>query len=144
MSEKRSDSCSTDSVATMYEAARDGAAVVLSDVLQRMSISERNSSLEMNERWRPNHHSRNHRPFQWKPEFCEGPSRVLIRHRSPENCKIWGRTCWGLCTVVGCCYHWTSWCCETVNRAKSGRRRKNLDQLDSFKGQLLAMGALIL
>ena len=77
MSEKRSDSCSTDSVATaVYEAARDGAAVVLSDVLQWMSISERNSSLETNERWRPNHHSLNHRPFQWKPEFCEDPSRV--------------------------------------------------------------------
>ena len=76
MSEKRSDSCSTDSVATVCEATRDGAAVVLSDVLQRMSISERNSSLETNERWRPNHHSLNHRPFQWKPEFCEDPSRV--------------------------------------------------------------------
>ena len=46
MSEKRSDSCSTDSVAIVYEAARDGAAVVLRNVLQRMSISERNSALE--------------------------------------------------------------------------------------------------
>ena len=46
MSEKRSDSCSTDSVAVVYEAARDGAVVVLSNVLQQMSISERNTALE--------------------------------------------------------------------------------------------------
>ena len=46
MSEKRSDSCSTDSVAIVYQAARDGAVVVLSNVLQRMSISERNTALE--------------------------------------------------------------------------------------------------
>ena len=46
MSEKRSDSCSTDSVAKVYKAARDGAAVVLRNVLQGMSISERNSALE--------------------------------------------------------------------------------------------------
>ena len=46
MSEKRSDSCSTVSVATVYEAARDGAVAVLSNALQRMSISERNTALE--------------------------------------------------------------------------------------------------
>ena len=46
MSEERSDSCSADYVATVYEAARDGAVVVLSNALQRMSISERNTALE--------------------------------------------------------------------------------------------------
>ena len=49
MNEKRSDrsdSGSTDSVAVAYEAARDGEVVVLSDVLQRMSISERSTALE--------------------------------------------------------------------------------------------------
>ncbi|XP_020606978.1 protein fem-1 homolog B-like [Orbicella faveolata] len=46
MSEKRSDSEHTNPVAILYEAARDGAVVVLSDVLQRMSISERSTALE--------------------------------------------------------------------------------------------------
>ena len=46
MSEKRSKSEYTDSVAIVYQAARDGAVVVLSNVLQRMSISERNTALE--------------------------------------------------------------------------------------------------
>ena len=46
MSEKRSDSDSTESVAIVHEAARHDAVVVLSDVLQRMSISERNTALE--------------------------------------------------------------------------------------------------
>ena len=46
MSEKRSDSGNSDSVAIVYEAARDGAVVVLSDVLQRMSIGERTTALE--------------------------------------------------------------------------------------------------
>ena len=42
----RSDSCITDYVGKVYEAARDGAVVVLSNALQRMSISERNIALE--------------------------------------------------------------------------------------------------
>jgi len=46
MSKKRSDSEYTNPVATVYEAARDGAVVVLSDVLLRMSISERSTTLE--------------------------------------------------------------------------------------------------
>ena len=46
MSEKRSDSCNTDSEAVVYAAARDGAAVVLSNVLQWMSISGRSTTLE--------------------------------------------------------------------------------------------------
>jgi len=46
MSEKRSKIEYTDPVAIVYEAARDGAVVVLSDVLQRMSISERSTALE--------------------------------------------------------------------------------------------------
>ena len=46
MGEKRSESQYTDPVAIVYEAARDGAVVVLSNVLQRMSISERNTALE--------------------------------------------------------------------------------------------------
>jgi len=46
MSEKRSKIEYTDPVAIVYEAARDGAVVVLSGVLQRMSISERSTALE--------------------------------------------------------------------------------------------------
>ena len=45
MSEKRSKSEYTDLAAIVYEAARDGAVVVLSNTLQRMSISERNTAL---------------------------------------------------------------------------------------------------
>ena len=44
MSGKRSKS--TDSVAIVYEAARDGAVAVLSNVLRRISSSERNTALE--------------------------------------------------------------------------------------------------
>jgi len=47
MSEKRSKIEYTDPVAIVYEAARDGAVGVLSNVLQRMSISERNTALQM-------------------------------------------------------------------------------------------------
>ncbi|XP_020617912.1 protein fem-1 homolog B-like [Orbicella faveolata] len=46
MNEKRSKSKYTNPVAILYEAARDGAVVVLSDVLQGMSISERSTALE--------------------------------------------------------------------------------------------------
>ena len=46
MSEKRSKNENTNRVAIVYEAARDGAVVVLSNVLQRMSISERSAALE--------------------------------------------------------------------------------------------------
>ena len=46
MSEKRSKSDYKDPVAIVYEAAREGAVVVLSNVLQRMSISERSTALE--------------------------------------------------------------------------------------------------
>ena len=46
MSEKRSHSDYTNPVAIVYEAARDGAIVVLSDVLHRMSVGERSTALE--------------------------------------------------------------------------------------------------
>ena len=46
MGENLSKSKYTNPVAILYEAARDGAVVVLSDVLQRMSISERSTALE--------------------------------------------------------------------------------------------------
>ena len=47
MSEKRSKSEYTDLAAIVYEAARDGAVVVLSITLQRMSISDRNTALDV-------------------------------------------------------------------------------------------------
>ena len=45
MDRNQSKSGNTDPVATLYKAARDGSDVVVKDVLQRMSITERSNAL---------------------------------------------------------------------------------------------------